>query len=70
MKVCFPDPGLPDPRAIGIVRSVGSRILGREKFFLWNFWERLWTRRTHYLRFMNSYIVGTDTDLDPDPLKR
>ncbi len=37
MKVCFPDPGLPDPQAIGIVRSVGSRILGREKFFSLDF---------------------------------
>jgi hypothetical protein len=41
MRICFPDPGLPDSQAMGAVRNVRTRILGREKFFFGIFWERL-----------------------------
>jgi hypothetical protein len=37
MRVCFPDPGLPDPQAIGTMRSVRSRILGRDNVSLESF---------------------------------
>ncbi len=41
-----------------------------KKIFLFGiFWGRLWTRCTHYLGFMYSCGICTDTDSDPDPLK-